>query len=157
MKIAVMPGSFDPITNGHLDVLERALKIFDRIVIALGENPKKEYLFSVEERKRMIREATKGMPVEVDHFSGLLTEFAKKKGAGAIVKGLRAVSDFEYEFQAALMNRKLNPDIETVFVMTRGMYCFLSSSIAKEVASLGGKLNGLVPKHVEKALRNKYR
>ena len=157
MNIAVMPGSFDPVTNGHLDVLERALKIFDKVIIAIGENPRKDYLFSVEDRKEMIRKATKGMRVEVDHFSGLLTDFAKKKGASAIVKGLRAVSDFEYEFQAALMNRKLDTKIETVFVMTRGMYCYLSSSIVKEVASLGGKLTGLVPRHVESALRQKFR
>ncbi|MDO8480450.1 MAG: pantetheine-phosphate adenylyltransferase [Nanoarchaeota archaeon] len=156
MNIAVMPGSFDPVTNGHLDVLERALKIFDKVIIAIGENPRKQYLFSVDERKAMLRQATKGLPVEIDHFSGLLTDFAKNKGAVAIVKGLRAVSDFEYEFQAALMNRKLDNEIETVFVMTRGMYCYLSSSIVKEVASLGGKLTGLVPKQVESALRKKF-
>jgi pantetheine-phosphate adenylyltransferase len=157
MKIAIYPGSFDPVTMGHIDVIKRALKIFDKVIIAVGENPNKKYLFSVKERKRMIEDATKGLNVGLDHFSGLLVDFAKKKKATAIVRGLRAVSDFDYEFQSALMNRKLDKSIETVFIMTRGMYCYLNSSIVKEAASLGGQLKGLVPKNVEKELRKKFK
>lgn len=156
-KIAIYPGSFDPITMGHIDVLKRALKIFDKIIIAVGENPNKTYLFSAEERKEMITEVAKDLNVEIDHFSGLLVEFAKKRGAAAIVRGLRAVSDFDYEFQAALMNRRLNRDIETIFIMTRGMYCYLSASVVKEVASLGGDLKGLVPENVAKELKKKFK
>lgn len=156
-KLAIYPGSFDPVTNGHMDVLKRALKIFDKIIIAVGENPNKEYLFTAEERKDMLRNATKGLNVEVDHFNGLLMDFAKKKKANAIVRGLRAVSDFDSEFQMALMNRKLDDSIETVFIMTRGMYSYLSASIVKDAASLGAKLNGMVPDYVEKKLREKFR
>lgn len=156
-KIAIYPGSFDPVTNGHLDVLKRALKIFDKIVIAVGENPNKKYLFSVKERIDMLQKVTKGLNVEIDHFSGLLIDFAKKKKATAIVRGLRAVSDFDYEFQAALMNRKLDAKIETVFIMTRGMYCYLSASVVKEAASLGASLNGMVPRYVENKLRGKFK
>jgi pantetheine-phosphate adenylyltransferase len=155
-KLAIYPGSFDPVTMGHIDVLKRALKIFDKVVIAVGENPNKKYVFSAEERKKMIKEATKGMNVEIDHFSGLLIDFAKKKKATAIIRGLRAVSDFDYEFQTALMNRKLDRDIETVFIMTRGKYCYLSSSLVKEVASLSGELKDLVPENVIKELKGKY-
>ena len=158
MKTAIYPGSFDPVTNGHLDVLKRGLKLFDKIIIAVGEHPSKKTLFSVEERIIMLKAVAKGMKnVEVDHFSGLLIEYARKKGAAAILRGLRAVSDFDYEFQAALMNRKLNSNIETVFIMTRGMYSYLSATVVKEVASLGGNLNGMVPKMVEKRLREKFR
>ncbi len=156
-KLAVYPGSFDPVTNGHLDVLKRALKIFDKIVIAVGENPNKKYLFSVKERIDMLEKSTKGLNVEIDHFSGLLIDFAKKKKATAIVRGLRAVSDFDSEFQTALMNRKLDSKIETVFIMTRGMYSYLSSSLVKEVASLGSKLNGMVPAFVEKKLKERFK
>ena len=156
-KLAIYPGSFDPITNGHLDVLKRALKIFDKIIIAVGENPNKNYLFTADERKDMIKKVTKGLNVEIDHFNGLLIDFAKKGKATAIIRGLRAVSDFDSEFQAALMNRKLDPNIETIFIMTRGMYCYLSSSIVKEAASLGSKLNGMVPSYVEKKLREKFK
>ena len=158
MKTAIYPGSFDPVTNGHLDVLKRGLKLFDKIIIAVGEHPSKKTLFSVEERIIMLKAVAKGMKnVEVDHFSGLLIEYARKRGAAAILRGLRAVSDFDYEFQAALMNRKLNSNIETVFIMTRGMYSYLSATVVKEVASLGGNLNGMVPKMVEKRLREKFR
>jgi len=156
-KLAIYPGSFDPVTNGHLDVLKRALRIFDKIIIAVGENPNKKYLFSAKERMDMIKNVTKGLNVEVDHFSGLLINFARKKKASAIIRGLRAVSDFDYEFQAALMNRKLDKSIETIFIMTRGMYCYLSASIVKEAASLGSKLNGMVPKYVEKKLKDKFK
>ncbi len=156
-KTAIYPGSFDPITMGHIDVLKRALKIFNKVIIAVGENPNKKYLFSLEERKKMIKEATKIRNIEVDHFSGLLTDFAKKKKANAIIRGLRAVSDFDYEFQAALMNRKLNRDIETIFIMTRGKYCYLSSSVTKEVACLGGDLKDLVPDNVKKELKKKFK
>ena len=156
-KLAIYPGSFDPVTNGHLDVLKRALKIFDKIIIAVGENPNKKYLFTAEERKDMLKNVTKGLNVEIDHFSGLLIDFAKKKKATAILRGLRAVSDFDYEFQAALMNRKLDDSIETVFIMTRGMDCYLSSSVVKEIAAGGANLNGMVPDYVENKLKEKFK
>lgn len=155
-KTAILPGSFDPITNGHLDVIKRALKIFDKIIIAVGETPTKKYLFSVKERVEMIKVSTKKLNVDVEHFSGLLVEYAKKKKANTIVRGLRAVSDFDYEFQVALMNRKLCRDIETIFIMTRGMYSYLSASIVKEAARLGADLNGMVPESVEDKLRKKF-
>ena len=157
MKTAVYPGSFDPETNGHLDVLQRGLKIFDRIIIGVGEHSDKKYLFPADERVALLQGVTKGLPVAVKHFRGLLVDFAKKEGACAILRGLRAVSDFDAEFQQALMNRKLDKDIETVFIMTRGMYSYLRSSIVKEVAHLGGKLNGMVPEIVEKKLREKFK
>lgn len=156
-KLAIYPGSFDPVTNGHLDVLKRALNIFDKVIIAVGENPSKNYLFTAKERIDMLERVTKGLNVEVDHFSGLLIDFARKKKATAIVRGLRAVSDFDYEFQAALMNRKLDNRIETIFIMTRGMYCYLSASIVKEAACLGAKLNGMVPPYVEKMLKERFK
>jgi pantetheine-phosphate adenylyltransferase len=156
-KLAIYPGSFDPVTNGHLDVLKRALKIFDKVIVAVGENPNKKYTFSAKERRDMLQHATKGLKVEVDHFSGLLIDFARKKKANAIVRGLRAVSDFDYEFQAALMNRKLDDRIETIFIMTRGMYSYLSASIVKEAAILGARLNGMVPSYVEKKLKEKFK
>lgn len=158
MKIAVYPGTFDPVTNGHLDIIKRALKIFDKLIIAVGNNPQKKTLFSIKERVEMLKEVIKKYKnVEVEAFSGLLWEFMKKKGTNIIIRGLRAISDFDFEFQRALMNRKMYEDIETVFIMTSGKYCFLSASIVKEMAMYGGCVSGLVPKIVEKKLQEKFR
>lgn len=158
-KTAVYPGSFDPITNGHLDLLERGLKIFDRIVIAIAANPGKKPLFTLEERIGLIRAALDTHPLkhrmEVDSFQGLLVDYVKKTGAHAILRGLRAISDFEYEFQMALMNRKLSTEIETLFLMTGMKYIFISSSIIKEVVISGGCVTGLVPEAVERKLGEK--
>jgi pantetheine-phosphate adenylyltransferase len=155
-KVAVYPGSFDPITNGHLDLLERGLKIFDRIVIAIAANPSKNALFTLEERIQLIKDSLKGHPleslVEVDTFQGLLVEYVKRVKANAILRGLRAISDFEYEFQMALMNRKLSTEVETLFLMTGMRYIYISSSIIKEVVMSGGCVNGLVPEPVERKL-----
>ncbi|MBM7581912.1 pantetheine-phosphate adenylyltransferase [Caldicoprobacter guelmensis] len=146
MKVAVYPGSFDPITNGHLDIIKRASKIFDRLIVAVACNPNKVATFTVAERMELIKKAVGDLPnVEVDHFEGLLVDFMKKKNASVIIKGLRAVSDFEYEFQMALMNRKLDPNIETLFMMTSYKYSYLSSSIVKEIGKLGGCIGDLVP------------
>ncbi len=153
MKIAVYPGSFDPLTNGHLDIIERSVHIFDKVILAIAKENYKESLFSVEERIEMIAEALKGYEtVEIEAFEGLLVQYAKKKGACALIRGLRAVSDFEYEFQMSLMNRKLEPDVETVFLMTSAENAFISSTMIKQVASLQGNIHGLVPPVVEKAL-----
>lgn len=155
---AVYPGAFDPITKGHIDILLRSLKIFDRIVVGIGSNPKKASLFSLEERNSMIHEAIRGIPnVSVETFDGLLVDFAKRHNASAIIRGLRAVSDFEYEFQMALMNRKLDSGIETVFLMPSEEYSYLTSSIVKEVGSLGGDVSSLVPKHVHDMLKKKFK
>jgi len=157
MNIGIYPGSFDPITYGHLDVIERSAKLFDRLIVAVLSNPQKSPLFTVEERITMIRESISPFPnVEIDNFNGLLIDFAKYKGAKAIVKGLRAVSDFEYELQMALMNKKLDEDIETIFIMTSSKYSYLSSSVVKEVASFGGCIAGLVPPIVERHLKKKF-
>lgn len=156
-KIAVYPGSFDPVTNGHLDVIERALKIFDKVIVAVGDNPGKKPLFTVDERIEMLKESTKNIKnAEIDAFDGLMLDYVKKKGSNVIIRGLRAVSDFEFEFQRALMNRKVTKDIETIFIMTKGSYVFLDSSIIKEMAMFGGCIRGLVPKIVEKKLKEKY-
>ncbi|MEJ5365268.1 MAG: pantetheine-phosphate adenylyltransferase [Desulfosoma sp.] len=155
-KLAVYPGSFDPITNGHLDLLERALKIFDRVIIAVASNPAKNPLFSLEERMEMIRGSLVGHPlasrIDVDTFDGLLVNYVDRVGARAILRGLRAVSDFEYEFQMALMNRKLNNNIETLYLMTGMRWIYISSRIIKEVVVSGGDVKGLVPDVVEKKL-----
>jgi pantetheine-phosphate adenylyltransferase len=155
-NIAVYPGSFDPITNGHLDLLERALKIFDKVTIAIAANPGKDPLFSPQERLEMIEVSLVSYPwkdrVKVDLFQGLLVEYVQSIPARAIVRGLRAISDFEYEFQMALMNRKLNADIETLFIMTGMRWIFISSRIIKEVVMSGGCVSGLVPDNVEKKL-----
>jgi pantetheine-phosphate adenylyltransferase len=153
----VFPGSFDPITNGHLDIIARSLSVFDEVVVAILVNPEKSPLFTVEERVEIIREAYRGEPrVRVDTFSGLLVDYAEKVGAAVIVRGLRAISDFEYEFQMALMNRRLDPHIETVFMMPAESYSYLSSRLVKEVFQLGGQVTELVPPVVERRLRDKY-
>ena len=158
MKIAICPGSFDPATNGHLDIIERSSKLFDKVIVAVSNNSNKHPLFSVEERVELLR-STSGFVknVEVDSFSGLLTEYAKSKNANAIVKGLTAVSDFEYELQMALMNKKLNPEIETVFIMTSSKYSYLSSSLVKEVAQFGGCIKGLVPEIIESEIHKRFK
>jgi len=157
-KCAIYPGSFDPITNGHLSIVDRALTIFDKLIIAILTNPQKEPLFSIEERIVMIKESLKGSPnVEVDTFGGLLVDYAVEKDANVILRGLRALSDFEYEFQMALMNRKLNREVQSLFLMTDYKWFYISSTIIKEAAGLGGDISGLVPKIVEKRLREKFR
>ncbi len=161
-KIAVYPGTFDPITYGHLDLIKRALRIFDWLIVAIGENPAKKPLFTLEERKEMVIESLKelkdgdGNRVLVETFSGLLVNFAEKKGAQVIVRGLRAVSDFEYEFQLALMNRKLNRRIDTIFLMPGFRWIYISSTIVKEAARFGGNVSDLVPPIVEQKLKEKY-
>ena len=158
-RLTVYAGSFDPITNGHLDLLERALKMFDNIIIAVAENPAKEPLFTLEERLELIRAslANHAEPhrIKVDSFKGLLVDYVEKCGAMAILRGLRAVSDFEYEFQMALMNRKLNKRPETLYLMTGARWIYISSRIIKEVVQAGGSVTGLVPEAVEKKLREK--
>lgn len=149
MRRAVYPGSFDPITNGHMDIIKRSSKIFDEIIVAVLVNPEKKGLFLREERVELIKRVTDKVPnVRVESFSGLLTTFMAQNDARVIVKGLRAVSDFEYEFQMALMNNKLNPEIETMFMMTSAQYSFLSSSSVRQVAMFGGCINGLVPDEI---------
>jgi len=157
VKIAVYPGSFDPVTYGHLDVLERSYKLFDKLIVAVFFNSSKAPLFSVEERLEMLRESVQHLPnVEVDSSNTLLTEYARRRGACTIVKGLRAVSDFLYEFQMAMVNKYNAPEIETVFVMTSPQYSYLSSSIVRELAQLGGCVKGFVPANVEKRLDQKF-
>lgn len=155
--MAVYPGSFDPFTNGHRDILNRALAIFDRVIIAVTANFEKEHLFSIDERKEIIKNSITGLDrVEIDSFDGLLVNFMKKKSTNVIIKGLRAVSDFEYELQMALINRKLHPDFETVFLMTSAKYVFLSSSRVKEIASLGGDVSCFVSPFANEALKRKF-
>lgn len=157
MKTAIYPGSFDPVTNGHLDIIERSSKVFDYLIVGLLNNPKKNYLFDLEERIFMLREATKHLKnVEIDAFDGLLVDYAKLRDAKVLIKGLRAISDFEYEFQMALMNRKLSSEIETLFMMTNQQYSYLSSSIVKEVAAFGGNIDQFVPPVVAKMLHEKF-
>ncbi|MDF2856506.1 MAG: coaD [Neobacillus sp.] len=156
-SIAVCPGSFDPITYGHLDIIRRAAKVFEVVYVSVMNNSSKNPLFNVEERIELIREVTKDLPnVKVDEHSGLLVEYAKAVKANAIIRGLRAVSDFEYEMQITSMNRVLSDEIETFFIMTNNQYSFLSSSIVKEVAKYNGNISELVPPIVEKALHKKF-
>lgn len=154
--LAIYPGSFDPITNGHFDLIQRSSRIFDHLIVALLTNAEKQPLFSVEERVEMLKEVTGDMKnVSVDTFSGLLVEYAVKKGARAIVRGIRAFSDYEYEIQMALTNRKLQPKLETLFLMPAEEYAYISSRLAKEICRHGGSMKGLVPPLVEKRLRKK--
>ncbi len=156
MVIAVYPGSFDPITNGHLDLVERGARLCDRLIVAVLENESKQPLFTVAERMEMLREAVRDYAnVEVGSFDGLLVDYARQKGATAIVRGIRAISDYEHELQMALMNRRLCPSVETVFLMSSEAYSFISSRIVKELIRLGGNLTGLVPPSVEVRLRNR--
>ena len=158
MKLAVYPGSFDPLTNGHVDIIERGTRLFDKIVVAILVNVEKSPLFSMQERVEIVREVFKGRPnVEVDTFEGLLVDYVAARKADVIVRGLRALSDFETEFQMALMNRRLNSHIETVFMMPAEQYTYISSRLIKEVFSLGGQVRGLVPEIVESRLREKQR
>jgi pantetheine-phosphate adenylyltransferase len=156
LKLAVYPGTFDPITNGHVDILQRSLGVFDRIVVALAQNVRKAPLFSIAERREMIIDAVAGDPrVEVDAFSGLLVEYCQRRGARAVIRGLRALADFEYEFQFAHMNRHLAPEVETVFLMTSEESFYVSSSLVKEVALMGGDVSRMVPPAVVAALAAK--
>lgn len=156
-RLAIYPGSFDPVTNGHIDIITRGLKLFDRIIVGILHNPAKTSLFTVEERMGMLNESLKAVSnVEIDTFDGLLVDYAAKKGAHAILRGMRAVSDFEYEFQMALMNRRLNRSIQTVFLMTGMRWIFTSSSIIKEAARFGGNINGMVPAVVNAKLKEKF-
>ena len=158
MRIAIYPGTFDPITNGHVDILSRAVSLFDTVIVAVAKNSTKDPLFTERERLAMIGEAVKMFPnVVIDSFTGLLVHYAQKKQAVAVVRGLRAISDFEYEFQLALMNRKLNAAIETVFLMPNEKYTYLNSSIVREVARLKGDVGELVPAVVNAALKKKFR
>ncbi len=157
-KVAVYPGSFDPITFGHLDIINRALKIFDEVIIAVARNEKKSPLFTVDERVKLISAVMDGNDrVKVDTFDGLLVDYVRASKAQAIIRGLRAISDFEYELQMAQINRSISKDVETVFLMTSVFYSFLSSSVVKEVSSLNGPVDGLVPPIVKKALAAKFR
>jgi pantetheine-phosphate adenylyltransferase len=157
MRTAIYPGSFDPVTNGHLDVVQRAAKLFDRVVVAVAKNDGKHPLFTLNERLALVKKSTAHLPnVEADSFDGLLVDYVVRRRAQAIVRGLRAISDFEFEFQLALMNRKLNENIETIFMMPKDTYTFLSSRIVKEIARLGGEVGSFVPAPVQTALGKKF-
>lgn len=156
-KIAIYPGTFDPVTNGHIDIAERGLKIFDKIIVAILNNPVKACFFTIEERVEMLEDSFKNFPnIEIDTFDGLLVEYAAKRKSHAILRGMRAVSDFEYEFQLALMNRRLNREVQTVFLMTGLRWIFTSSSIIKEAARFGGDIKDMVPPLVNRKLREKF-
>ena len=159
MKTAVYPGTFDPATNGHIDIIERALKLFDKLYVVVGDNPQKEPTFTAQERIEMLKKALKRYAhrLEVEHFDGLLLNYVKKKRSNVIIRGLRAISDFEFEFSRALLNRELEKDIETIFIMTKDDYAFISSSIVKEIAMFHGPVRGFVPEIVEKKLKEKFR
>lgn len=157
MRRAIYPGTFDPVTNGHLDIIRRASGLFDEIIVAVASDSQKETLFSIEERVAMLEEATKDIEgVTVKGFKGLTVEFARQYGVNAVIRGLRVAGDFEFELQLALMNKKLAPDIETIFLMTKSDYSYISSSAIRWAASLEGKISEFVPPHVEKALLEKY-
>jgi pantetheine-phosphate adenylyltransferase len=154
--LAIYPGSFDPVTNGHLDLIERGSKIFMRLVVAVLRNAEKAPMFTLAERMEMLRESTRGYPnVEVDSFDGLLVDYAQRMGARVLLRGIRAVSDYEYELQMAMMNRRLQPDLETVFMLPAEAYSYVSARLVREIAQLGGSVNGLVPAAVEQRLRDK--
>jgi pantetheine-phosphate adenylyltransferase len=156
-KVVIYPGSFDPVTNGHVDIVERGLKLFDKIIVSILSNPNKEYLFPLEERIAMLKDCLKKFKnVEIDNFDGLLVDYAASRKAHAILRGLRAMSDFEYEFQMAMMNRRLNREIQTVFLMTGLRWIFTSSSIIKEAVQFGGNIDGMVPALVLKKLKQKF-
>lgn len=158
MRVAIYPGSFDPVTNGHMDIIKRSCRLFDRLIVAVIRNPNKTPLFSVQERIRLLQKSVNEIPnVEIDHFEGLLVEYASQKNAQAIIKGLRAISDFEIELQMALMNRKLDSNIETLFMMTSYKYSFLSSSMIKEIGRLGGCISQLVPDIVLSDIKSKLK
>ena len=158
MKKAIYPGTFDPVTNGHLDVIKRGSIIFDTLIVSVGRNPLKETLFSVKERMEMIRDHVREFKnVEVDCFDGMLVDYLKKQQTNIILRGIRTISDFEYEFQRALTNRALNKEVETVFVMTSEQYSFLNSTLIREVVSLGGSVNQFVPPDVERRLKEKFK
>lgn len=157
MVCAIYPGSFDPVTNGHLDIIERASKVFDRLIVAVLENPRKIPTFSMEEKVQMLKKIAEPYPnVEVDSYGGLLIDYAQKRGARILIKGLRAISDFEFEFQMALANRQLNCEVETMFMMTNNMYSFISSGIVKEIAGYGGDIKSLVPHQVYDTIISKF-
>ena len=162
MRRAIYPGSFDPITNGHLDIIERGSKLFDEIIVAVLNNPEKQAMFSVEERQAMLGEVLPDInsddcKIKVDYFQGLLVEYAVSKQANAIVRGIRAISDYEYELQMALMNRRLEPRLETVFLMSAEDYSYVSSRLVKQIFALGGAVDGLVPKFVQEKMREKLK
>ena len=158
MKSAVYPGTFDPVTNGHIDIIERALKIFEKLYVVVADNPQKSATFSGKERVEMLKDALKKYNgrIEVEYFEGLLLDYVKKKKSNVIVRGLRAISDFEFEFSRALLNREIESNIETIFIMTKDDYAFLSSSIIKEIAMFHGPVKGFVPEVVEKKLKEKF-
>ena len=158
MKTAVYPGTFDPATNGHVDIIERALKLFDKLYVLVGDNPQKDPTFTAQERIGMLKKVLKKYSnrIEVEHFDGLLLNYVKKKKSNVVIRGLRAISDFEFEFSRALLNRELEKDIETIFIMTKDDYAFLSSSIVKEISMFGGSVKGFVPEIVEKKLKEKF-
>ena len=158
MNIAIYPGSFDPVTNGHLDIIERTAKIFDKVIVAILINSNKKPTFTIDEKIKMLKAVTKHIPnVEIEFFDGLLVDYVRKKGAHVIVKGLRAISDFEYEFQMAMVNKSVEPDIETLFMMTSNKYSYLSSSIVKELGVLGASLSEFIPEEIMNDVIEKLR
>ncbi len=155
-KVAIYPGSFDPFTNGHINIIERGVRVFDKVIVAVADNPSKKTSFTIEERVEIIREVFHNrLEVDVDCFQGLLVEYARKMGTNVVLRGMRTVSDFEYELQMALSNKTLYPEIETIFMVTEGAYSHISSSLIKEIITLGGSAKEMIPKIVEKKLREK--